>query len=336
MENAKTLLVIGNGFDLACSLPTKYTDFLDYYNKNAPAINQEYYSSLDIIKCNLWIDYYNMMLKSKSIGEKWVDFEREMSSVISLIDKYTTNLDNTLEFTKSIIKNNKDALLFDYLKYNNIMDSILNNTMQNESMLFVRNKLYKDLEVLITVFETYLTLVVENMPITPNPIFDDIKPDYIVSFNYTHTINEVFHDLKEENICFIHGKCQKNGKYTNMVLGIDEYWGDNEKNIHTNFAIFKKFVQRIMKKTDAVINITELIMKDCEQKSKFGSQYEDIDVVFYGHSMDISDKDILLKLFELSDIYKGRINYKIYCYDKASQGQCIANLINIIGQNKLI
>ena len=34
-----------------------------------------------------------------------------------------------------------------------------------------------------------------------------------------------------------------------MVLGIDEYWDKDARDYHTNFTIFKKFAQRIQKRT---------------------------------------------------------------------------------------
>ena len=60
----------------------------------------------------------------------------------------------------------------------------------------------------------------------------------------------------------------------------------------------------------------------------------DLNVVFFGHSMDVSDKDIIKRIFDISQ--NRYVKYIVYCYDKSSQGQCIANIINIIGQDNMI
>ena len=49
----------------------------------------------------------------------------------------------------------------------------------------------------------------------------------------------------------IHGcaKTERPAKENNMVLGVNEYWEGDDKNTHTNFNLYKKFVQRIIKET---------------------------------------------------------------------------------------
>ena len=107
------ILVLGNGFDLAHGLPTKYTDFLEFTkvmqkkisnNKTVEEIDwagvsekvkgciTSYYSGRgndkkvceeklsELIYDNFWLDYFiqNPMYNK----ENWIDFESEISKVI--------------------------------------------------------------------------------------------------------------------------------------------------------------------------------------------------------------------------------------------------------------
>ena len=110
------ILVVGNGFDLAHRLPTKYTDFLNFVKVIKQIIRTDFNGNINIIDWgninievrniienniknhidsqkalwsellndNVWIGYFlqcNMYQK-----ENWIDFENEISDVIQKID----------------------------------------------------------------------------------------------------------------------------------------------------------------------------------------------------------------------------------------------------------
>ena len=108
------ILVIGNGFDLAHKLPTRYNDFLGFVERvlniiNTPQILQQgelkntektVYKYIDhlifneqqlckeleqLVKDNIWIEYFlqNPMYQK----ENWIDFENEISKVIQSLDQ---------------------------------------------------------------------------------------------------------------------------------------------------------------------------------------------------------------------------------------------------------
>ena len=113
-----------------------------------------------------------------------------------------------------------------------------------------------------------------------------------------------------------------------MVLGIDEYWSRKKCNKHTNFAIFKKFVQRIRKKTGTkhiewLNEINEIYQQDKENGIS--------DIYIFGHSLDITDKDILKGFFKSKAT---RIH--IYCKDRETEGELIANVIKLVGEKNLL
>jgi len=130
-----------------------------------------------------------------------------------------------------------------------------------------------------------------------------------------------------------------------MVLGIDEYLDDDRKNRDTDFIAFKKFYQRIYKETGCKYKdwITEIHsnaqirnLNYCNKKDDGSKEYvSDYSVqhnlYIFGHSLDITDKDILREL-----ILNDKVYTTIFYVNKDVMGKQIANLVKIIGQDELI
>lgn len=114
MDNEKVnILIIGNGFDLAHNLPTKYTDFLEFiiiisdilFNKKDVVdysklpklkeiiecdrgnVRNNLYSCYseweELIKDNFWIEYF--MNSDTLLNENWIDFESEIREVVKKV-----------------------------------------------------------------------------------------------------------------------------------------------------------------------------------------------------------------------------------------------------------
>jgi hypothetical protein len=161
----------------------------------------------------------------------------------------------------------------------------------------------------------------------------DILPlwgfDSVLSFNYTSTYKRMYVDnqllrstvtrykygeQKDPGICYIHGKAGEN----NIIIGIDEYLDEEKRDIDFDFIDFKKYYQRIDKKT--------------------GSTYRDWlktpgtkNVYYIGHSFAETDYDILRE-FLMNDDVKNTILYHI----PERKKELIQRVINIIGQDELI
>ena len=126
-----------------------------------------------------------------------------------------------------------------------------------------------------------------------------------------------------------------------MVLGIDEYWGIDDRDTRTNFTIFKKFAQRIQKHTGIenykyLSEINRFYEKnkqrwtgnvDMNTTHPVGVSY----VYIFGHSLDITDKDILSGF-----IGADSTSVIVYCYDKGVEGELIASTIRLIGEEPLL
>lgn len=187
------------------------------------------------------------------------------------------------------------------------------------------NILQQDLDELISYIDVYLSKYIPSQ--LPKALSTDSQYprfvykrhyDYFLSFNYTNTYFDFAEMMNDGNGIvvptedqFIHGCCSAMGASQNIVLGIED---NDPSNLDTIY--FKKYFQRIQKKTgrevfdwfDEKISSSEPIVTD-----------------IFGHSLDTTDKDILMLIFE-----KSRYT-NIYYYNQADYEQKIINLVRLYG-----
>ena len=126
-----------------------------------------------------------------------------------------------------------------------------------------------------------------------------------------------------------------------MVLGIDEYWTGSEQDERTNFTIFKKFAQRIQKHTgnDSYRYLKEIREIFKTNRNIWSGNVDPLKVhpdgvsyiYVFGHSLDVTDKDILSNF-----IGDDATSVTVYCRDKGTEGELIANTIRLIHEEKLL
>lgn len=229
------ILILGNGFDLEHSLPTRYIDFIEFTKKFAQAdITYKIGKSMDeilenkyikklfpkgqpsneacslryLMKDNIWFKYF----KKKCEDEKtWIDFESEISTVVQSIDlliKCRNNKQNGEAENKICEENIKS-------KIEGFGDGI-----KDKENIYNVKKLDQDLNKLIAALEIYISQFIENTPINFfNPSIEKIHPDRVLSFNYSNTYERVY-EANKNNIeyCYIHGKARK----TNKLLEVEK------------------------------------------------------------------------------------------------------------------
>lgn len=355
------ILVIGNGFDLAHGLPTKYGDFLEFamvmhqvVDKGVPndrivygnlsyevkKLVQEKLNTINVeewkilIYENLWIKYF--LLNPLYEKENWIDFESEISNVIQSIDR---DMNDGLS-CKFKLEDEAQC----------ISNSFLNERYYESQITYrkIRDILLSDLNKLIRALELYLCEFVDNLKSKRiSPDIEKLHFDKVLSFNYTDTYRKIY-DLKElSEYDYIHGKADllHSLNTNNMVLGIEEYLSKKRKNKEVEFIAFKKFYQRIYKETgckykewvddirsDMPIRNLKLAYLD-EGGSKVyqseNSKYHNLYI--FGHSLDITDKDVLRDMILNNNVYT-----TIFYFDKDDFGTKIANLVKVIGQDELI
>lgn len=117
----------------------------------------------------------------------------------------------------------------------------------------------------------------------------------------------------------------------NMVLGIDEYLDQHRRNSENCFIWFKKFYQRVYKGTDSeYIDWIDLIEENAVRYRGTANPPQN-EVYIYGHSLDVTDKDVLNKLITMSNTKS-----YIYYYSKDDLARKIENLVKVIGEDELI
>lgn len=258
-----------------------------------------------------------------------------------------------------------------YIEAVHVVNPVITNEDSTKGITFkqIRNDLLRDLNRLVRAFEIYLTEYVEKIDVKEiSPDIELFEINYVISFNYTNTYSKIYRNPcvdysdTEKWLDYIHGKA--NIKNTvdsnNMVLGIDEYLPDDRKNKDVEFIAFKKYYQRIHKETGCKYKkwINEIIQEYNEHNrlvqrqesyigeyKEFGNERHEAEEILkklgknspehflyiFGHSLDVTDKDILNEL-----ILTEGMHTTIYYRNMDQKGQQIANLVKVIGQDELI
>ena len=362
------ILVIGNGFDIAHGLPTGYKDFLLFVSvfqhlasdtaftpscekeekmlafikilKEQSANHDESATAVwnelkELIGKNIWISYFQKI----SVKECWVDFEKEISTIIQ-------TLDSARKVVEDGARNGYKSTCIEAWQYNVLRlifgyeaDNHKNVSFEPKAFTYRKEQLLKDLNRLTRCLEIYLSEYVNNLPIAYSlPDIQGLNVDKVLSFNYTDTFGRVYNadGQKKIDYDFIHGKASSgsNIQACNLVIGIDEYLQGQDKDLSNEYIEFKKFYQRIFKGTGNAYTrwlvTSNSYVLDAFQKSR-SKVHPQVNVYFYGHSLDVTDKDILRQL-----LTSEWVTATIFYHSKETLGRQIANLVKVIGEEELI
>lgn len=370
------ILVIGNGFDLAHGLPTKYTDFLEWIkaeyalyvdlkkqHSDIPECNIEWAietfpSKIEVkqldcrkkqlevwgnMKGNFWVNYF--LNSSEFLEENWIDFEKVIFKIIQSIDLDMREKDFNGQIEQLSNKYINDRFVF--IGFNSLFINEKGERGGKQEITYreLRDILLKDLNKFIRLFEIYLCSYVQDINCEMRSTdIEGIQCDKVLSFNYTDTYMRLYDPEEKLEYDYIHGKANIDNtvETNNMVLGIDEYLPDDRKNKDIEFIAFKKFYQRIHKQTGCKYKEwVDKIRDDKKEIDNWGlgnvsparitfEAYKHYLYIF-GHSLDITDRDILCDLILNDNVYT-----TIFYHNKEAMGQQIANLVKVIGQDELI
>ena len=368
------ILVIGNGFDLAHGLPTKYQDFLEFVEyfkcnfiddkdiKSFSAFNKEnnhekyieYFrimpddikeELIELIEDNYWFTYFRKTYNKKiKRNENWIDFEAEISAVVQELDRVRK------ELIKKVSNNKSASPIRRIMSFNlykiptefslntlpqkiTTLPAIKNDEFTLARIQNIKDIILNDLNRLTRCLELYLCDYISYKKCKILPLFENLKPDHVLNFNYTSTYSTVYLSLKESlgekvpDIHYIHGRAiyGRPSEKCNLVLGIEEYLEGSEKDKDNEYIEFKKFYQRIFKGTGnnykkwiEEYNLTKAVKKD------------KLYTYIFGHSIATTDGDVIKDLIEAST------QTIIYYYRKSDLHDIILNLVQIIGEEELI
>ena len=148
------------------------------------------------------------------------------------------------------------------------------------------------------------------------PVFD--YSSYVVTFNYTNTFERLY---QYEKVFHIHGNVNKS-----IVLGINPDKADETENIDTSFLRFKKYYQRTILESD--VEYIKWLIEYQTDPTAIGRSVDTISLLVMGHSLDVTDKDIIEELFGIAD------DITVLFHNEEAKASMIANLISIFGQKK--
>ena len=293
---------------------------------------QELYEHLDK---NVWYEYFKKIWENDLInGKNWIDFEQEILEVVNFFDHKITNKYEPISKLQgdSVNEKNKHFWSLFYVK-------IQQENVQRCTWSDFIDKTYQDLQDLVRCLEIYLDDCVAKAHITCcSPDIQELKIDSVLSFNYTSIPTDIYPSLT--NMHYIHGRAKSDrpAAENDMVLGVNEYWDDHEKNSRTNFNCYKKFVQRIIKETGiGYKKALRAMLSEYEYSDRLHAKSKDYferkynNVYIFGHSLDVTDGDILREVMRI-----GGVVITVYYKDKQQQANQIANLSKVLGQDELL
>lgn len=156
--------------------------------------------------------------------------------------------------------------------------------------------------------------------------FEDLNVDFFLSFNYTPTIFDVYHkQLNPNNVCYVHGLIKENSD-SQIVMGVGSNFYMDGK--HEKFVELFKFFQRYRYKMSVAYQAWIKYLDDLDHQNLNYITNKPV-VHIYGHSLDPTDKDVLLPFLELEDA-----EVWIYYYNESSKLDLQKNLVRILGKNK--
>lgn len=353
---ADTILILGNGFDLAMGRKTSYNDFLEFAEKvfTEKDIQLEdflYNNQIDIEKYrnNLYIQFINE--NKFKLGDNWSNLEIMISQIAEAIDFFRLNSDKLYlesgelrpkyvgHFHKMMNEEENSAskifigtIIFK-LYYSSGWDKLERELAISE----LNNLFINHLDLLTELLEIYLSyrdyIDFEVEQIIPSETaldaIDRISEASMISFNYTHTPTELY-KIPIEKSHFIHGEIdlkRRKHKINTMVFGIE----DKGNEVNSDLIPYQKYYQRVVKETGNLYEKYFIYTK----LSEWGAAVSK-NIIVFGHSIDPLDKEIFEKCFKIADLKRYNYRFIFTYYNESAKRSIVKNLAIILGKDKLV
>ena len=293
------IILIGNGFDLAHGLKTRYADFIDWFWKEemkdfCPSKDKK--DNEPQQKKNIGNAYEDDFIKAKI--DNWTDVGKFKKQ----IEEYRNNFLRVIEQSRNTHNwADIEELYFEELiKAKNIYLELKNRDKKEDAELSVK-KLNDDFDKIKYKLREYLQQEYENLELNgglktefEKIIFPDkanTGTTLLLTFNFTETEQ----NYKGGTIKHIHGVL---ADFKTMIFGYGDEYGDESKAIENlNYNEFLKNVKSIKyNETDTYRYVMNFIDEN---------EYE---IVILGHSCGLCDRTLLNNLFE----NKNCKNIKVY------------------------
>lgn len=361
---ADTILILGNGFDIAMGRKTKYTDFIEFEKQLFSNPDEELVEFLKVkniciekFRDNLYLRFINE--NKGTLGDNWSNLEIMISQLVDAIMYFKENMQLLYDLSAiHPVRRSNDILKKETnfsAKY--FIANVFAPFYQEYEWKFldrdcVLNKLncifIEQLNLLTELLEIYLSyldyLDFEVSEIKAKATALDAVPhllsSYVLNFNYTNTSAYLFGTV-EERTHFIHGRIDLDrtfNRINTMVFGIE----DKENDVNSDLIPYQKYYQRVVKETgnkfEEFFIKRNYIVKNTSVAGRAVPTRVPVskNIVIFGHSVDPLDKEIFQKCFELAN--KGEYPYRfIFTYvNEPAKRSIIKNLAIILGKEKLV
>lgn len=354
---ADTLLILGNGFDLAMKRKTSYEHFVEFANNLFPVTDNQLKEFLDENNINIeeYKDNYYLRFINENrstLGENWCNLEIMISQLAEAIEYFKKNPDILYSKGKDYLKaiyskqfheflicqENFTSKFFIAEIFNEFfIVSEWNKLERRVALSELNEKFIYHLELLTALLEIYLSyrdyVDFEINKISPvetalNAI-DNISESSVISFNYTHTPNKLY-NISLEKTHFIHGEIDLNrskSEINTMVFGIEDKGND----VNSDLVPYQKYYQRVVKETG---NLYEKYFISTKLSEWGGAVPKNI--IVFGHSVDPLDKEIFEKCFEIADLKRYNYRFIFTYYNESAKRSIVKNLAIILGKDKLV
>ncbi len=362
---ADTILILGNGFDIAMGRKTKYTDFIEFEKQLFSNPDEKL---LEFLKDkNIRIEEYrdNLYLKfihenKDGLGENWSNLEIMISQLADAIMYFKENNDLLFEVVSTGRIWSLEGSLLQEKNYRSklyIADTFLSlfyekgwSSLEREVALDeLNNEFIRQLDLLIELLEIYLSYLdyldfevrgIETSSTALDAI-SHLSNSSVLNFNYTNTSGHLY-GTSEEKTHFIHGRIDLDrtfNRINTMVFGIE----DKENDVNSDLVPYQKYYQRVVKETGIKFEMfflssyfVEYLHVQGTEKSFPHDRKAAKNIIIFGHSVDPLDKEIFQKSFALAE--EGGYPYRfIFTYfDESAKRSIIKNLAIILGKEKLI
>lgn len=275
------LNIIGNGFDLYHGLPSSYYYFGCYLIKHNP----EFYEEIGKM-----YELHFMKMVGPPIAHDyehvvddffWSDFESHLSRV----DEFF------------VVESSEDDLGLEY------PDPVEIELEQDKSADYIKSYFSKWIKDTLDVSENYSRI--DNTIKTQNRMVFG-EEDYFLQFNYTHTLQELYH-IDDEMIHYVHGEC-RGEEGENLIVGhgnderiqevrriiekLDEEYDYTQKsyNRRNEYQCLHDYLKKLRKNVDECMYICRYFYEgidDVESINVYGLSMGDVDISYL---MQIRDR----------------------------------------------
>lgn len=310
------LIIIGNGFDIAHGLPTKYSDFMAYlqtFEKEPQYIMGNWYLRDSITPHDqMKFDFYEKISRYIPKEDLWNSFEE----ALGYLDDDEVQEENSCYYIGYGDENWRDSANHDY------------QYMIEEDLSFASH-ISEFFSEWISKINTNRSPIISQQVINRNCLF--------LNFNYTDTL-EMIYGIPADRILYIHGKALRHDK---LVLGhhdstlfqekpipsfnSEEEWEEYYDNLDDDFRILeakeiiKSYFKQTYKDTTSILQNNHLF---------FNSLAHTNEIFILGHSLSVIDLEYFSEIAKtVSTSCKWYISY--YSADDLHNMKIFANTLGI-------